>query len=128
MASIVLVDVRLSLVSDPSDEVILSADLNMDVQVSEQDAIVETEEITASGAIRSITEPGNPRRMSVDSGWTDRTTVERLRARKGLLQCYRDWDGRLIFGTFASLTVEPQGGAVSHVSLSFNQRTHSVEV
>jgi hypothetical protein len=126
--SIALLELRLGLVSDLSDEIILSADLNMDVRVTEEDAIVEEEEITASGAVRSIIEPGNPRRVGVSADSVDRATREALAARKGVMQQLRDPTGRQLFGTYAALAMETQPGGVSQVSFTLSQRTHSIEV
>ena len=128
MASIPITSVLLNLVSDPTVVIELGPDLNMDVASDEDDSVIETEEITASGSIRSITEPGNPRRVGISASQVGLATRELLAAHKGHLFCYRDWDCRLLFGTYAALRVGASKGGLAPVSLTFSQRTHSIEV
>ena len=126
MASLTITAVVLNLVSDPSVAIVLGPDQNMNVEVSEDDLTMESECVTASGRILATTEPGNPRRVTVRAEFVDRTTREQLQDYKGSLFCYRDWDGRLIFGTWASLAITAQPGNVSDISFVFNQRTYSI--
>lgn len=81
----------------------------------------------ASGRARLVLKAGGVKRsIAASLPLLDRTDVEWLEARAGILVCVRDDRGRKIWATFLTVPVdENQGLATADVSLSLAEVSHS---
>lgn len=123
MTTITIDTVWINVASDPSDY--RSFDLMSELNVtSTQPGDVRQ---LASGRARLVLRAGGVKRtINAKLPLLDRTDVEWLEERAGVLVCVRDDRGRKIWATFLTVPVdENQGLATADVSLSLVEVTHS---
>jgi hypothetical protein len=129
MPSVDINAVILAPVSDLSDQLVFSHDLNMGVEVREENAIPSEHCLTAGGRSRHIIGEGSEETVHVSISYATRTEREALLELRDQFLLYRDYRGRCWFGMMTGFTApERPGPQTCDLEFSFERDTYSIEV